>query len=787
MKGSILTFLVLLLLAVPAVAQAQHTYSTNAGNTLTIPRPPDTLDCAKWLGQTKRQADAALARADLSAYRGWIKFLRFEAENAVTRTGPASDLSRTNVSRLADWLQRIGSNPDVLGTLRGVQEWAYESPADDSGQPFRLNIPTDYDPKRPAGLSVVLHGNTGNHVEHSGWMHPKKGMFELAVLGRGRGGGYTALSEADVLQAMEYVLNHWRVDTNRIRLSGASMGGGGTLNVAAHYPHLFASARVVCGYAMWPGQDALPVENLLTVSIYAMHSADDWAAPILISRAPLARLRELGGQVIFDETNGFGHGVGGYTEGNQRGDAWADRQVRPDSTTVRRLKFTALSGTAARDWWAEILEWGPAPKPARFALVAGAGNTLYAELSNITRLRLRMAESPFDRAQPLRVSVNGGVVFEVPAPLPETLVVAGTPQGWHAEMKPELPSFRLHTPGGPTLLYDGSPLLIVYGTRGDTNLCKEMRLAAEAASKSPNPGWAADGGETGSEGVPHHQNLYGRLNVKADRDVTDADMQKCHLVLIGTAQQNSLVARLAGQLPVQWADGKISCSDGLKLGGTNQALGLVHYNPLAPQRLLYWVASDLAAFYQGARGDTIVTGADLLVFDLEQSRLVVARSFDSRWRWDSARATSPLMPAGMLSGHDLNVALAKALRRGTGADFVFQQIGTNTSPAFMLGTTRLADVTPLCFYQPIGLLDLSGTELIEAEQRRKAASKEEWPCPLYPPLEPGKIEPGRNYRVAVSADDVRSLATTFKITTPSFRMTDLETSEVLERFLLSDE
>jgi hypothetical protein len=166
-----------------------------------------------------------------------------------------------------------------------------------------------------------------------------------------------------------------------------------------------------------------------------------------------------------------------------------------------------------------VLEWGPAPKPAHFILAAGADNTFYAQLSNITRLRLRMGESPFDRAQPLRVSVGGAVPFEVPAPLPETLVLAGGPQAWQAETKPELPAFRLHTPGGLMLLYDGSPLLIVHGTRGDAKVCEAMRAVAEMASKSPNPGGAPDGGPRGSDGVPYHQNLYGRLNVKAERTV----------------------------------------------------------------------------------------------------------------------------------------------------------------------------------------------------------------------------------------------------------------------------
>ena len=35
-----------------------------------------------------------------------------------------------------------------LGALTGVQEWAYESPVDGSGQPFKMAIPSDYDPAR---------------------------------------------------------------------------------------------------------------------------------------------------------------------------------------------------------------------------------------------------------------------------------------------------------------------------------------------------------------------------------------------------------------------------------------------------------------------------------------------------------------------------------------------------------------------------------------------------------------------------------------------------------------
>ncbi|MBK8477424.1 MAG: hypothetical protein IPL39_14320 [Opitutaceae bacterium] len=726
-------------------------------------------------------ADAALARADLAAYRGWIKFLRFEAETSVARSGADSAPAREKIARLAAWVGRIVADPQTLSKLRGVQEWAYESPVDGSGQPFKLMIPTDYDPTRPAPLSVYMHGYTGDHLNHSTGIQDHDGFFELAVLGRSRGGGYAGLSQADVLQVLDYVAVHWRIDPARVHLTGGSMGGGATFKFGARFPHRFASGQITCGYVQQE-----PIGNLLTFPIYATHSDDDPVVPILLARGPLAELRRRGGQVIFDETTGYGHAAWDYAAGNQRSAAWAPRQVSPDTHAVRFLDFTAYDGAAVRCWWAEIAEWGAMPRPARFVATAGADNTFFVELDNVARLRVRLAESPFDATKPLRVVLGGAVPYEIASPLPAELIIAaaGVAAGGEAPA-------RLHTPGGPLQVYDGSPLLIVYGTQGNSAANVAMRAAAEAASKSFNTNWPADAGEFDArDQVPHRQNLFGRLNVKADTAVTAADLARCNLVLIGTAAENTVVAQLAAGLPVRLTGDQLVCSDGFTLPAAASTVGLLHFNPLAPQRLIFWVASTEAAGYAAgatvpALASPLFIGADLLVTHATDRTLVATRSFDSRWRWVPGREASALVSAGPEAHAALARRIGEAVRLATGADFAIAgRLPELGEQPVRPGVTRTVDLASLFYGHTVDVLELTGAELLTAHERLAAVAEttDTWVA-FQPVVTPTGIDPAQRYRVAVPMGLLFAYGRAAKVSPRTQWRAEVTMADGLARFL----
>jgi predicted esterase len=733
-------------------------------------------------------ANSILTRPDLAAYHGWIKYLSFQAQHGVERAAAAA--------QLAEWSEKILADPALISELRGAREWAYVSPADGSGQPFRISIPASYAGARALPLSVYLHGQGANHLEAprvpeqlTAWS-PNTNFIEVSVLGRARGAGYVGLAEADVLQVIDYVTQHFRVDVDRVHLVGVSMGGVGAMAIGARHPHRFASIWSVCGSAL-----DIPVANLLTVPIYVTHSDDDPSVPPFIMRGAAEHLPKLGGKAVWDLTTGYGHMVWKYHAGNERARRWMFEQVRPSSRAVRHIDFTALDGNAARAWWAEVEEWGPEPKPARFVLRA-ENDTLHAELYNVLGLRLHLAESPLDLGKPITLLAHvGGNASQStplriePGSLTGPVVLTVDPDTRAARLTPASPEpSRLHTPGGANLLYDGSPLLIVYGTRGDPATQQAQKAAAELASRNANSGWfEANEARPHTNGLPLRFNVYGRLRVKADVDVSADDVARHHLVLIGTAAQNTFVETIAERLPVRFSSEHIEFDDGLRVPSTGATLRLVHRNPAAPDRLLYWVASDEARAY-GPSGPLLQYlglsphAADALVTVDAEARLVLARSLDSRWRW-LKRERSPLLDLAENTWAAADRVASEMARHATGADFVVIS-SFRTAPggtAFRPGWTRRSDITP--YFAPLNLMQVTGRELLAsaaAFDEHLRAGADDYVASIWPVPSAQSLELDRTYSLLATSDGVYQLPMIAHLTPKALELTGKTLADVVE-------
>jgi len=101
------------------------------------------------------------------------------------------------------------------------------------------------------------------------------------------------------------------VDTNRIYITGLSMGGFGTFDAIERYPLLFAAAVPVCG-----GGDISKAASISHIPIWIFNGAEDAAVNPLHSLSMLEALTKAGSHPGFTQYPEVGHfsWLGAYTD-----------------------------------------------------------------------------------------------------------------------------------------------------------------------------------------------------------------------------------------------------------------------------------------------------------------------------------------------------------------------------------------------------------------------------------------------------------------------------------------
>ena len=102
--------------------------------------------------------------------------------------------------------------------------------------------------------------------------------------------------------AIDEVMRTKQVDPTRVYLTGISMGGFGTFDLAVRTPEKFAAMASICG-----GGDPARAGSLRGLPVLVAHGMDDPVVPIACSRAMADAVRAAGGSVTVREYPGVGH------------------------------------------------------------------------------------------------------------------------------------------------------------------------------------------------------------------------------------------------------------------------------------------------------------------------------------------------------------------------------------------------------------------------------------------------------------------------------------------------
>ncbi|MGM9675304.1 MAG: phospholipase [Bacteroidaceae bacterium] len=108
-----------------------------------------------------------------------------------------------------------------------------------------------------------------------------------------------------IMRIVDWASQKYAVDTTRIYVYGMSLGGYGTIDLAATYPHRIAAAMAICG-----GGSVDNLEGLARLPLWIIHGTADRAVPIAQSDRVAKAIKDTGddSRLIYTRLKGVDHG-----------------------------------------------------------------------------------------------------------------------------------------------------------------------------------------------------------------------------------------------------------------------------------------------------------------------------------------------------------------------------------------------------------------------------------------------------------------------------------------------
>ena len=198
----------------------------------------------------------------------------------------------------------------LLATLNAQKITPFRGKVSDAYN-FWISTPDGYSKNSTAKpLVVFLHGRSLcgrdlNRVKRYGPLNAieKHGLKIDAIVLAPQNPG-SSWRPDKVMSLVEWTERHYNIDTNRIYVIGMSLGGYGTIDLAAAYPHRIAAAMALCG-----GGTSRTLGNLNHLPLWILHGTADRAVPFSASQKVVDAMAKTGKErLIFTPLKGVDHG-----------------------------------------------------------------------------------------------------------------------------------------------------------------------------------------------------------------------------------------------------------------------------------------------------------------------------------------------------------------------------------------------------------------------------------------------------------------------------------------------
>jgi predicted esterase len=240
--------------------------------------------------------------------QGWSSF---SANNSTFTLGPFELVHDHAFYVYKDYARYLAGKRIFAKTYQNNQLQRY-------GQGYLLYLPEGYEanPQKSWPLIFFLHGygDRGDNVFLLAKASPfsyirEKGPLSFIIVAPllSNYQGYSSFPEAYLDGVLAEIQANYRIDAQRIYMTGLSMGGEATWRYALHQPEMFAAIAPLSAYL--DHSDPAAMERIQALPVWAIHGADDPLIPLARAQQPVDALKTAGGNIQFTVLVGHDHDV----------------------------------------------------------------------------------------------------------------------------------------------------------------------------------------------------------------------------------------------------------------------------------------------------------------------------------------------------------------------------------------------------------------------------------------------------------------------------------------------
>ena len=470
-----------------------------------------------------------------------------------------------------------------------LDEKQIQIPAVDTGESYNATFTSDIDGsvqyysvtpqkggiKEGSSLFLSVHGAGVQAINQARAYNPKDwGTLVAPTNRRPRGFNWEDWGRLDALEVLDIAKNKFQPDSQRIYLTGHSMGGHGTWYLGATYPGKWAAIAPCAGYpslhdygssdgripeqstsrtedillqASTPSKVMEMIDNYKASGIYIFHGDSDRVVPVELSRDMRERLGTFHTDFSYYEYPGGSHWFG-----NESVD-WPPifnyfkwHSIAPDNE-VNLIDFTTPSPSiSSKYWWAGVLQQQQSYHFSRLNLKRDLENkTIRGTTDNIRTLSFSLES--FNKGDTVSIGLDQSQPLSYITQTESDKIYLQKQGSWMIDEKPDPREKGVNRNGSFKEPFNHR-MVFVYGASGSD---EETRLNYEKARYDAEA-WYYRGN--------------GSVDIMTGKEFDPEEYPDRGVILYGNASNNAAWDELLSECPIQVRRGSISAGNNLYEG-----------------------------------------------------------------------------------------------------------------------------------------------------------------------------------------------------------------------------